>query len=157
MSKAPTPEQFAKNNTEDGHQISLFMWCALNASKYPELKWLHHIPNGGSRHIAEAGKLKAMGVKAGVSDLHLPVMRGRWTGLYIELKKLQTAKVKKSTRELATEEQLEFGDFVLTQGYGFVVCEGWEAARDVLVQYLEQAPSFKLAEVAERKKNETTI
>ena len=35
-----------------------------------------HIPNGGSRHKAEAARLKAQGVKAGVPDLCIPVARG---------------------------------------------------------------------------------
>ena len=54
--------------------------------KYPELKWLHHIPNGGSRNRAEAVKLKQMGVKSGVSDLCLPYPKGIYCGLYIEMK-----------------------------------------------------------------------
>ena len=30
---------------------------------------MHHIPNGGKRGKAEAARLKAMGVKPGVSDI----------------------------------------------------------------------------------------
>ena len=40
--------------------------------KWPCLKWLHHIPNGGLRNRVVAGKLKAEGVRAGVSDYFLP-------------------------------------------------------------------------------------
>jgi hypothetical protein len=55
-------------------------------SKYPALRMLHAIPNGGHRHKATAARLKAAGVKAGVPDICLPVARGDWHGLYIELK-----------------------------------------------------------------------
>lgn len=63
--------RYAKRS-EDTEQINVTSWAAWNERQYPELKWLHHIPNGGSRNKAEAVKLKQMGVKAGVSDLCLP-------------------------------------------------------------------------------------
>lgn len=71
---------------EDTEQISVVQWAEWNAGKYPELKWLHHVPNGGSRNKREAAKLKQMGVKAGVADLCLPYPRGVYCGLYIEMK-----------------------------------------------------------------------
>lgn len=72
--------------SEDTEQINVISWAAWNKGKYPELKWLHHIPNGGSRSKAEAVKFKQMGVKAGVSDLCLPYPKGIYCGLYIEMK-----------------------------------------------------------------------
>ena len=35
-----------------------------------------HIPNGGSRHPAEAARMGARGAKAGVPDLCIPAARG---------------------------------------------------------------------------------
>ena len=35
-----------------------------------------HIPNGGSRHPAEAARMGAQGAKAGVPDSRIPVARG---------------------------------------------------------------------------------
>lgn len=72
--------------SEDTEQINVITWALWQTQKYPELKWLHHIPNGGSRNKAEAVKLKQMGVKAGVSDLCLPYPKGIYCGLYIEMK-----------------------------------------------------------------------
>lgn len=101
----------------------------------PELEWVYAIPNGGSRgdtaRTAQivGGKLKAEGVKAGVSDICVPIRRGAWPGLYIEMKK-PGGKV--------STEQKAFGAFVKSQGYGFVVCYSWTEARDVLTQYLTQ-------------------
>lgn len=51
--------------SEDTEQIHVCNWAAWNENRYPELKWLHHIPNGGSRNKAEAVKLKSMGVSPG--------------------------------------------------------------------------------------------
>lgn len=72
--------------SEDTEQIHVCNWAMWNENRYPELKWLHHIPNGGSRNKAEAVKLKNMGVKSGVADLHLPYAKGVYIGLYIEMK-----------------------------------------------------------------------
>lgn len=46
--------------SEDTEQIRVCNWAVWNENRYPELKWLHHIPNGGSRNKAEAVKLKSM-------------------------------------------------------------------------------------------------
>lgn len=72
--------------SEDTEQITVIQWAEWNTGKYPELKWLHHCPNGGSRNKQEAVKLKQLGVKAGVSDLCLPYPKGTYCGLYIEMK-----------------------------------------------------------------------
>lgn len=68
--------------SEDTEQINVVSWANWNMNRYPELKWLHHVPNGGSRNKQEAVKLKQMGVKAGVSDLCLPYPKGLYCGLY---------------------------------------------------------------------------
>lgn len=122
-----TPEQLAKSGSEHAHQTALFAWAALNRLKWPDLVWMHAIPNGGLRDRITAAKLKAEGVKSGVSDVFLPVKRGVWSGLYIEMKK---------PGGKPTKEQLDFGTFVLSQGFGFVVCDHWEKARDVIINYM---------------------
>lgn len=129
-----TPQQLSANGSEDSNQKALFCWANLNLIKYPQLKWLHHIPNGGSRHIIEAGKLKAMGVKRGVADIFLPVRQVGSSGsifkcgLYIELKKVGG--------KLSTE-QLNFATDVMRNGYVWKLCYGWEDARDRIIEYLE--------------------
>lgn len=137
--KGPYPAKLA-GESESSHQIALFAWCALPAvqAEFPELKWFHSIPNGGSRgdtaksRAIEGGKIKAEGVKRGVSDMMLPVKRAQWPGLYLELKKMPGKGVGPS------EEQTEFGEFVMSQGYAFAVVYGWRAARDMLIAYLTQ-------------------
>jgi hypothetical protein len=50
---------------------------------WPEARWLYAVPNGGFRHKAVAGKMKAQGVRAGVLDFNLDVARGGYHGLRI--------------------------------------------------------------------------
>lgn len=122
-----TPEQLT-NGSEDGEQLALLCWCALNLATYPELRWLYHCPNGGSRDKREAAKLKAMGTKPGVPDLMLPIKRAGYSGLYIELKKLKGGKV--------SDEQREWLDHLRKEGFGAIVCYGWLEAKQTLIEYL---------------------
>jgi len=136
------PEQLAKSGTEAAHQTALFAWAALHAKRWPELRWLHHIPNGGSRgdsaqsRAIRGGQLKAQGVRTGVSDLSLPVRRGAWSGLYIEMKKPTEKPKREGSKGGVSDEQAEFGEFVKAQGFGFVVCYSWEEAAAIIEQYL---------------------
>ncbi len=138
QSKPITPEQLAASGSEDGHQAALFCWAALNVGKYPPLKWLHAIPNGGQRHIAEATKLVATGTRSGVLDTFLPwpmhSYRPEYSGCYIEMKK---PKHRNSRDGGCTKEQLEFIAYASGAGYYCQVCYTWEEARDTLITYLE--------------------
>ena len=59
--------------TEASEQEAVITICKFMENRYPELKLLHHCPNGGKRDRVSAAVLKRQGVKAGVPDLHLPV------------------------------------------------------------------------------------
>jgi hypothetical protein len=72
--------------TEHSEHCAIFEWAALQVTRWPEIALMHAIPNGGYRNKAEAGRLKAAGVKRGVPDICLPVPRHGYHGLYIELK-----------------------------------------------------------------------
>lgn len=77
---------YIPRSSEDAEQEIVIQWARMNSERWPALQLLHHIPNGGSRNKKEAVKLKRMGVLAGVADLHLPVARAGYNGLYIEMK-----------------------------------------------------------------------
>lgn len=141
--KAVTPESLAKSGSEDGSQAALFCWAALNVGKYPALKWLYAIPNGGFRHIAEAAKFVATGTRAGVPDICLPcpgirkvysVIVASYHGCYIELKKESRRNTKNGG---CTQEQLDYLEYLQSAGYYCKVCYSWEEARDVILNYLE--------------------
>lgn len=123
-----TPEQLARSGSEDSHQLALMQWCALNFKLYPELRWLHHSPNGGSRDKREGAKFKALGVKRGFPDLILLVPRGPYHALTIELKKLKGGVV--------SDEQDDWKNYLNEAGYYATVCHGWIEAVAVLEQYL---------------------
>lgn len=114
--------------TEDEEQTWLFSWAELNMGRFPELKLMHHIPNGGKRSKSEAARFKAMGVKPGVSDIFLPAPRGKYHGLYIELK-AKDGKVSK--------EQKDFLTAVKEQGYCAYVAYGGEEAAKVIEGYMK--------------------
>lgn len=128
------PETFLKSGSEDGNQIALFCWAQQNLDKYPELKFLFAIPNGGSRHIAEAGKLVAMGVKRGVPDIFLAVPKAGWHGLFIELKR--PVSVGKKAGKTSEHQDIWIDD-LRSQCYGVAVCYGFEEAKNTLIQYLK--------------------
>jgi len=128
--KGLTPEDIAKSGTEHGEQAALFFWAAKMRVLYPVLKWLYAIPNGGGRSPVEGSRLKAEGVKKGVSDVCLPVSRKGYHGIYIEMKRMDG----KSTD--VKPEQSEFLEFVQNQGYYGCVCFGWKMAAKTLEWYL---------------------
>ena len=113
--------------SEDTEQINVVQWAEWNMGRYPELRWLYHIPNGGSRHRAEAVKFKQMGVKAGVSELCLPFPRGMYCGLFIEMKFGENRQSKEQREFLADME--EAGHFVAT-------CYSAKEAVKVIEEYL---------------------
>lgn len=113
---------------ESDEQAALFQWASIAAYQFPELALMYHCPNGGRRDKKEAMHLKRQGVKAGVPDVFLPVARGEYNGLYIELKvgnNKPTVAQKKWLRDLQK------------QGYAAFVCYGWQEARLVIVAYLK--------------------
>jgi len=114
-------------NDESGHQEALFSWAGYQLGRMPELEYMYHVPNGGKRDAATATALKRQGVKAGVPDIHLPVARGEYHGLYIELK---------AGRNVPTEKQLRWLIFLRQQGYFTAVCYGWQAAAELIEKYL---------------------
>ncbi len=113
---------------EASEQTILFNWARAARFEYPEINLLYHIPNGGKRNASEAAHLKQQGVKAGVPDLCLPVARGKYHGLYIELK---------YGKNKPTENQRQWITDLRTQGYIAEVCYGWQQAVDLITKYLK--------------------
>lgn len=114
--------------TEHMEQVYLFRWAKAMEAQYPELALMFAIPNMGNRHISFAMKMKAEGLKAGVPDIMLPVARGQFHGLFIELKRTKGGSVSATQREWLTELE--------AQDYRVAVCRGWEQAKDEIMNYL---------------------
>jgi hypothetical protein len=115
--------------TEHEDQCALIAWAAWEERRRPELRLLHAIPNGGERYAAVAVGLQAEGVKPGVPDLDLPVPRGNFCGLRIEMKR-------QGRKPKPTSEQSQWLADLAAVGHSCHVCQGWEAARAVILAYL---------------------
>jgi hypothetical protein len=117
------------NPLESQEQATLFEWARLMENRYPELRLMYHIPNGGLRNKPVAVTLTAQGVRRGVPDICLPVARHEFHGLYIELKRLKGGKV--------SQEQADWILLLKEQGYKAEVCYGFADAKNVLEEYLK--------------------
>ena len=118
--------RYAKRS-EDTEQINVVSWAGWNMNRYPELKWLFHVPNGGSRNKQEAVKFKQMGVKAGVSDLCLPYPKGSYCGLFVEMK---------FGNNRQQDTQKEFLADMAAAGHFVATCYSAEEAIKVIEEYL---------------------
>lgn len=114
--------------TEHAEQVALMQLVSLHLGRWPELRLLYAIPNGGHRHIAVAKKLAAEGVRPGVPDLCLPVARGGYHGLYVELKRTKGGAV--------SDVQGDWHKALVHEGYAVVVCYGCDQAWGAIANYM---------------------
>ena len=119
------------NLSEADEQTMIFRWAAY----FPELRWMYAVPNGGKRGSREAANLKRQGTKAGVSDIALPLPKGKYHGLFLELK---VGKNKPS------ELQKEFLKYAKEKGYATFVCYGHKEAIEVITEYLKLKPGGEM-------------
>lgn len=117
----------ALREREHAEAVALMEWCRLHENLHPELRLIYAIPNGGIRQRGMAGKMKAEGVKRGVPDYHLPVARGGYHSLYIELK---------AERGYPTKEQKWWAVELSNADNKWVCCRGWEHAVAEIKAYL---------------------
>ena len=117
---------------EDDHQATFFKWVRLMERSDSRYANIIAIPNGGRRDVREAARLKAGGVKAGVSDILVSVPVGGFHGLWIELKR---PRVKNQSAPVVSAEQKAWQAAQSALGYAVAVCYGWEDARVVTEFY----------------------
>ena len=102
-------------------QSACVRWFRL---QYPNLV-IYAVPNGGSRNVREAQRLKTEGVLAGVADLVVLLPQGK--SLYIEMK------VKGNKQTL---NQKEFQQKAEVLGHTYAVCYSFEDFEKVVKQEL---------------------
>ena len=110
-------------------QVALFKWIRNPATlkKYPELHLASSSLNGVRLSPSQAAKAKAAGMLAGEHDIRLPVARGGYTSLSIEMK---------AGTGVPSKKQLEYGERLEAEG-GFVrYCWDWLEAKQVIEEYL---------------------
>ncbi len=126
----PKARRQADEMSEHEHQVLVIQWARLQVKcgTYPDLDVLHAVPNAARRTKGERGWMLSEGMKAGVPDLHLPVPRGGFVGLYIEMK---------SKGRKLTAAQDWWQDRLHKLGHFVATCFTSSAAIDTLTEYLE--------------------
>lgn len=113
-----------KGTEEQDLQMNCVKWFELS---YPKELILHY-PAGGYRTKAEAGIIKAMGVKKDIPDLFIPAMRGGYGGLWVELKK---------PGESPSPEQVEMIMELNNKGYKAVWSDNLDHFMGLVRHYME--------------------
>lgn len=109
-------------------QCNLFTWAGYSRCKYPQLDLLEGSMNGVKLSKAQAGKARAAGMLRGAHDVRLPIQRGGFIGLSIELK---------AGKNKPTTEQLWYGDRLTEEGWYVCYRWSWSEAADTIKAYLE--------------------
>lgn len=146
MTTTPTPppvisEKRGRAQAEAIEQARLLKWSHRVDVRalMPDLRWLHHSPNGGKRDALTGATMKAMGVKPGFPDLILPTACNPIypAGLVIELKQ---------GRGRASGEQDEWMQHFEKNGWCVELCYGSDEARLVILNFFRvdasTAPGF---------------
>lgn len=128
--------------SEHREQVTVVQWLRAAEIETPEYALVYAVPNGGKRAPITARKMVAEGLKRGVPDLVWPVRRGRFSGLYVEMKKAG-GKV--------GPEQKAWRDALMMQGYAVYVAIGASAAVEVLRQFNALSIPSDLAVEAARR------
>lgn len=116
---------------EKDEQMLLFEWAEWAACSHPELALLYHIPNEGKRSKLAGYTLQLQGMRRGVPDICLPVARGGYHALYVEMKRLKGSKT--------SEDQRAWIDALNRAGNKAVICKGFDEAKAAIEEYLKGA------------------
>lgn len=111
--------------TEEKQQIQFAVFLTKMMAKY-DFKF-HASPNGGSRNLIEAIKLKRMGLSKGFPDIFVAKPYGAYTGLFIEMKRAKGSKV--------SDEQKEWIEYLNNNGYYASVAFGFSEAVTIFNRY----------------------
>lgn len=109
--------------TEDQLQQQIFTYynntyCLKNSVSRA---LIFSVPNGGSRNVVEAKKMKLTGLLSGVSDLILITPKG--TLIFLELK---------IQKGIQSETQKDFETRVKALGYEYRICRSLEDFKEML-------------------------
>ena len=118
------PKPIPKIPSESVEQLKL---VNLLRWQYPDVLF-HSIPNGAKVHPATAARLKAEGMTAGVSDLFFAEPRGKYHGLYLEMKRKKGNSMSPKQHEWFAQASV--------RGYAVACGKGFEKALKLIEDYL---------------------
>lgn len=107
--------------SEDEATITVVEYCCLRGIP------VAHVPNEGKRSPQQGQKLKRMGMQKGFPDLVIPLPRGNYHGLYIELK---------VGSNKTSAEQKEWLTSLAVMGHAATACWGVDEAINTINTYL---------------------
>lgn len=115
---------------EEDEQAIVVEWAHWaykhHSDKFPLLRLLHCSLNGVKLSKMQAIRAKRQGMLSGVLDLFLPVRRGGYAGLYIEMK---------WGKNTTTPNQKTYKADVESQGFLAKVCYSAKEAIEVIQKY----------------------
>lgn len=91
-----------------------------------------HIPNERKASLSVLSSLARQGLKKGFPDNFIAVARGKWHGLFIELKRV------KKCLSVRSKEQREWIKQLNAAGYKALFCFGAEEAKKAVREYLKE-------------------
>lgn len=121
----------ADRPSEQMIQKDVVGWAWSHLDEWPALEYLHSHPNEGRRNRTRGWI--AMGIRAGIPDLVLPVASGAYAGLYLELKA--------GDNDL-TVEQYTTMQWLMDAGNAVEIAWTAEQAIWALTHYLDDPDSF---------------
>ncbi len=110
-----------KLSNELQEQVAVVEYCDLHGIV------IVHIPNEGKRSVVTGAQLKRAGMRPGFPDLFLPYSRGKYHGLFIEMKYGNGKTSADQEWWLATLSR---------EGYAVCVCYGFDVAVRRIREYL---------------------
>ena len=111
---------------EHQEQVTLLEWFDL---QYPALrKRMAAVPNAGKMNATIGKRMNREGRRKGYPDLQLLVPHNGYHGLIIEMKRQDGGEV--------SPEQMDWLEWLAQMGYKVAVCAGFEAAKQVVSDYL---------------------
>lgn len=109
-------------------QRAYFEWVdTVLIRDYAGAQWIHAIPNGERRDARTGALLKAMGVRAGILDIDVPIPRTPFAGLKIEMK---------SGKGRISDAQERYLAHCRSVGYLTEICRTWVEAARATCRYL---------------------
>jgi len=119
---------------EQREQIKVNLYCLENNIL------MFAIPNGANKSRRAAMLFKAEGLKAGIPDCFIPMPKGIYAGLFIEMKDkpkvLQSGKLSTSHTKVSPEQEQWLNE-LMNQGYYACVCYGSDEAIKVIDMYIK--------------------
>ena len=124
--------------TESQEQQTLFRFCSVELSRYPELEMLAHIPNEGKRTKSTGGRLKKEGLRKGYPDIVLNISRQEYHGLFLELKRKRGSKITKEQKEWIIKlnrQGNEAWEFI----YAYLTCDKSDGSKNTVKDYISKS------------------